>query len=236
LRDGAADVYANAIAFLVANLVFGVGLFVLLAVWAAAGPVALLFTPLLALPWAVAVRVATLAVRREGAALSPAVRYVARNAGTILASAAVLVLVTFTFVTNLAIALQERGVVGLAFGGISVWGLVIEAMLTLAFWPVLLDPRRESLRARDKARLAGYVLFAVPVRLLLLAIVTAAILVLCVYVVALLPTIAIAVIAATATRVALPASDTVVRRARVASGAEPEDDEDEDTEADADED
>ena len=216
-----------------ANLVFGVAFFALLTLWAAMGPIALLFTPLVALPWAVAVRIATLAVRREGAGLGPAVRYVTRSAGTILASAAVLALAAFTFVTNLAIALQERGVLGLAFGGISVWGLVIEAMLALAFWPILLDPRRESMRARDRARLAGYVLFASPLRLLFLTILTAAILVLCVYVVALLPTIAIAIIAATATRVALPASDAVVRRSRVARGEEPDDEDD--TEADTDE-
>lgn len=233
MRDGAADIYANAIAFLVANLAFGVAFFALLTLWAGAGPVALLLTPIVALPWAVAVRIATLAVRREVAGLAPAVRYVSRNTGTILASAAVLGLAAFTFVTNLAIALQDRGAVGLAFGGISVWGLVIEAMLALTFWPILLDPRRESMRARDRARLAGYVLFASPLRLLFLAIVTAAILILCVYVVALLPTIAIAVIAATATRVALPASDAVVRRSRAAGGEEPDDEED-DTEADED--
>ena len=232
MRDGAADIYANAIAFLVANLAFGVAFFALLTLWATTGPVALLLTPIVALPWAVAVRIATLAVRREGAGLAPAVRHVARNAGTVLASAAVLALAAFTFVTNLAIALQERGGLGLAFGGISVWGLVIEAMLALAFWPILLDPRRESMRARDRARLAGYVLFASPLRLLFLTIVTAAILTLCVYVIALLPTIAIAVIAATATRVALPASDAVERRSRAARAEEPDDEEDDDTEAD----
>jgi hypothetical protein len=203
-------------------------------VWALVGPVALLLSPLVALPWAVAVRVATLAVRREGPALGPAIRYVAQQAGAILIAGAVLTLAVFTFTTNLAIALQERGVVGIAFGGISVWGLVIEAMLALAFWPILLDPRRESMRARDRARLAGYVLFASPLRLLFLAIVTAAILILCVYVVALLPTIAIAIIAATATRVALPASDAVVRRSRAPRGEEPDDEEDDDTAADED--
>jgi uncharacterized membrane protein YesL len=78
------------------------------------------------------------------------------------------------------------------------------------------------------------VLFASPLRLLFLAIVTAAILILCVYVIALLPTIAIAVIAATATHVALPASDAVVRRSRAPRGEEPDDEEDDDTEADED--
>jgi hypothetical protein len=222
----------------VANLAFGVAFFALLALWATIGPVALLLTPIVALPWAVAVRVSTLAVRREGAGLALAVRDVTANTGTILASAAVFALAAFTFITNLAIALQERGFVGLAFGGISVWGLVIEVMLALAFWPILLDPRRQSMRARDRARLAGYVLFASPLRLLLLAIVAAAILILCVYVIALLPTIAIAVVAAAATRMALPASDAVVRRSRGARRVAAGDDDDiehddEDTEADA---
>jgi hypothetical protein len=220
----------------VANLVFGLGFFALLTLWATAGPGALLLTPLLAFPWAVAVRVAASSVRHVDAGLGLAIRFVARDAVTILVVAVGLAIAAFTFITNIAFALQERGGIGVVIGGLSVWAAVVEAMLIVVLWPVLVDPRREAMRGRDRARLAGYVLIGVPVRLLLTSVVVAAVLFACVYVIALLPTIAIAFIAALTARVGLPASDLVVRRIRDRN-RDPDaiDDEDDDDEDDDDE-
>jgi hypothetical protein len=130
----------------------------------------------------------------------------------IVAASAAFAIATFTFMTNIAIAVAARGALGLAIGGLSVWALVLESIYAIAFWPILLDPHRDLIRARDKARLAAVATFGLLGRLVLVAVTSAIVLVVSVYGVILLATLAIAFVAAVMTRVVLPAVDIVEAR------------------------
>ena len=218
MRAAAVDFYYHSLRLVLANVVWGVAFFVVLGVWASSGPVALLLAPLLAIPWVGVVRVAALIARGDEVVLSDAFGAYRRWLVPALAAGFGFVLAGFVLLSNLAIGLQFGGVAGWSFATLSGWGLVIAWLVALAFWPLLVDPRRDDLGAMAKLRLAGILVIAFPLRLGALGIVAAVVAVVSTVAIAAIVTISVAYVALLSCRYVLPAADRLERRVVAAPG------------------
>src|SRR5438045_6860697 len=126
MRAAAIDFYYHSFRLVLVNVVWGVGFFLVLAVWAGVGPVALLLAPLLAIPWVGVVRMAALIARGDDVVLSDAFGAYRRCLVPALAAGFGFVLATFVLITNLAVGLHFGGVAGWSFATLSASGLVID--------------------------------------------------------------------------------------------------------------
>lgn len=216
LRQALRDVYFNSWRLAPANLVWGAG-FVLFLL---AGPVSVLgvlILVLLALPLAGIHRMAALIARDEPATFSDFVDGMRRSglqAAAFAAGAGVLVAV---LTTNIVVGLQLGGPVGWFISAMALWGDVALLMLTIAFWPILVDPRREGLGLWRRAGWAGLVVIGRPVRLIALTLVVLAILAISTVLFAALLVISVAFVAIVSARIVLPALDEL--EARLAKAA-----------------
>jgi hypothetical protein len=212
MRAAAVDFYYHSLRLVLANVVWGVAFFVVLAVWAGVGPVALLFAPLLAIPWVGVVRLAALIARGDEVVLSDAFGAYRRWLVPALAAGFGFVLGGFVLLTNLAVGLHFGGVPGWSFATLSAWGLVIAWLVALSFWPLLVDPRRDDLGAFAKLRLAALLVVAFPLRLAGLGVVAAVVSVVSTVAIAAIVTISVAYVALVSARYVLPAADRLERR------------------------
>ena len=87
--------------------------------------------------------------------------------------------------------------------------LVIYAVV---LWPVLGDPGRAGEPARERARLAGYVVIAAPFRMAGLTVVAVALWVISTIAFAAIATISVAFVACLSSRVVLPDADRLAAR------------------------
>jgi uncharacterized membrane protein YesL len=220
MRAAAVDFYYHSLRLVLANVVWGAAFFVVLGVWASVGPVALLLAPLLAIPWVGVVRLAALIARGDDAVLSDAFGAYRRWLVPALVAGLGFVLAGFVLLTNLAVGLHLGGVPGWAFATLSGWGLVVTWLVSLSFWPLLVDPRRDDLNGWAKARLAAVLVVAFPFRLGVLGAVIAVIAVASTAAIAAIVTIAVAYLAVVSCRYVLPAADRLERRLVARPGAE----------------
>jgi hypothetical protein len=230
MRAAAGDFYYNSLRLVVANVVWGVAFFIIVALWASVGPIALLLVALLAIPWLGVVRIAALIARADDVVMSDAFGAYRRWLGPALAGGFGFVLATFALVTNLAIGLQFGGVAGWAFAALSLWCLVVTWLVALSFWPLLVDPRREDVGARRKLRVAATLAVAYPLRMAVLGLVAAVISVVSTVAIAAIVTVSVAYVALMSSRFVLVAAD------RLEGRAPPEADDDESDEDGADDD
>ena len=121
-------------------------------------------------------------------------------------------LASFVFITNIAVGVSLGGPPGWAFATLAGWGIVVTWLVALCFWPLLVDPRREDLRARDKARLAGLLVIAFPMRIAALGLVVALIGAVSTVAIAAIATVSAAYTALVACRYVLPAADRLEGR------------------------
>jgi hypothetical protein len=212
MRAAAVDFYYHSLRLVLANVVWGVAFFVVVAVWAGLGPVALLLAPLLAIPWVGVVRLAALIARGDEVVLSDAFGAYRRWLVPALAAGFAFVLAAFVLLTNLAVGLHFGGVAGWSFATLSAWGLVIDWLVALSFWPLLVDPRRDDLGGLAKLRLAAILVVAFPLRLTALGIVAAIVAVASTVAIAAIVTISVAYVALLSCRYVLPAADRLERR------------------------
>jgi uncharacterized membrane protein YesL len=173
----------------------------------------LILVPFLALPTAGIFRLAALIVRGDAVALSDAFAAWRAYAGAALAAGFLFTLLATIFVVNIAIGLASGGILGAVLAAFAGWGLLVLGTATLTFWPLLVDPRRADVPLRGRARLAGILVVAFPLRLGVLLLVIGAFLALSTVLFAALLTVSVAVVALVASRYVLPLADRFEGRA-----------------------
>lgn len=208
LRQSVTDFYFNSWRLAPANLVWGAGLVAMLL----AGPLTVLgvaILVLLAVPLVGIHRVAALIARGEPVAFSDFVDGMRRYGGhaVIVAVGAVILAVVFT--TNVLVGLEAGGAVGWFVSAMALWGDVALAMVLVAFWPILVDPRRAGLGLRRRLALAGLVVIGRPGRMLALTVVVVAILTLSMVLFAALVTVSVAYASVVSARYVLHLADQV---------------------------
>ena len=218
LRRALTDLYFNSWRLAPANLIWGLGLIAFLV----AGPMSILgalLLVLLAVPLAGIHRMAALIARDEPAAFSDFVDGMRRHAAQALAFAAGSVVLAAVLTTNIVVGLQIGGPVGWFLSAMALWGDVALLMLAVAFWPILVDPRRDGLGLWRRLGCAGLVVIGRPVRMATLTLAVVAILAISTMLFAALLLISVAFVAIVSARIVLPALDEVEARVATAAGA-----------------
>ena len=215
LRAAAVDFYFHSIRLVTANVIWGAGFMGLFALWVVGTPLILLAAPLLAIPWSGIVRLAALISRGEDVVLSDAFEAYRRYLVPSVVAGFAVTLATFVFVTNVAVGVSLGGPPGWAFATLAGWGVVITWLVALCFWPLLVDPRRVDLRAIDKARLAGLLVLAFPLRIGAVGLVVALIAAVSIVAIAAIATVSAAYAALVTCRYVLPAADRLEGRRSV---------------------
>jgi hypothetical protein len=222
-RTSLTDLYFNSWRLAPANVVWGAGFVVALL----AGPLSLLTLALLVLlcvPLAGIHRMAALIARDEPAAFSDFVdgmRCFGRAAIAVGGGAAILAGV---FTTNVIIGLGTGEPIGWVLSALALHGLVALAMFLVAFWPILVDPRRAALDLRGRVVLAGLAVIGRPGRMLALTFVVGVILAVSLILFAAILLVSVAYVSLVASRSVLPMVDELEARlpGRVAGlGADP---------------
>ena len=208
LRAATVDFYYHSIRLVVANLVWGAGFFVVWSLTVAGAPtLAVVLAPLLAIPWVGIVRLAAFISRGDDVVLSDAFGAYRRYFVPALAAGAVTTLAVVMLGSNVLIGLESQGPIGWAIATLAAWGLVLLGLVSIAFWPLLVDPRREGRSLLATARLAALVVLANPVRFGGVGLVVAVVGVVATIAAAAIATFALAWIALVACRVVLPLAD-----------------------------
>jgi hypothetical protein len=211
LRQALTDFYFNSWRLAPANLVWGVGLIALLV----AGPVSVigaLILVLLAIPLAGLHRMAALLARDEPASFSDFVAGMRRFGAPALGMGALATVLAVVFTTNVFVGLEIGGPAGWFLSALALYGDVTLAMLLVASWPLLVDPRRETLSVRRRLTLAGVVVIGRPGRLLVLTALIGLILAVSTVLIAALVTVSVAYVSLVATRYVLPLADQLEER------------------------
>ena len=144
IRASLTDYIENALRLIVPNVVWG-ALLVLTLSLASIAPLACVLAPLLAVPAIGIFRVAALIVRREPVSITDAFRAWPRFGGRAIVAGTATLILAAVFVVNVVTGLQGAGILGWVFATLAGWGLVGTLVVTTVLWPLLADPRRESL-------------------------------------------------------------------------------------------
>jgi hypothetical protein len=207
LRDAAIDFYFNSWRLVPANIAWGIGLVCVALAGLAWPPAFLLLTPLLCLPTVGLFRLGALICRDEPVALSDSFAAWRRYARPALAAGTAITLCALVFGGNLLLGLTSGTALGYGFATIALWSLLLLASISLVYWPLLVDPERASLTARQRIRLTAYLVLGFPLRFGALTLVLAVLVAISVIFFAALLTITIAYCAVVASRYVLPAAD-----------------------------
>jgi hypothetical protein len=211
LRQAVTDCYFNSWRLAPANLVWGVGLVVaLLAGLNTAIGLATLVA--LAVPVAGLHRMAALTVREEAVAFSDFVEGMWRFALPALAIGAAAAILAIVFTTNVIVGFESDGPLGWLISAMALHGLVALAMFLVAFWPILVDPKRESLGLVARLQLAGLAVIGRPMRILMLAAIVGLILAVSFVLFAALVLVSVAYVSLVASRYVLPMVDELEER------------------------
>jgi hypothetical protein len=210
-RDALSDFYFNSWRLAPANLVWGLGLLVVLLATAAWLP-ALALLPLLAIPVAGIHRMTALIARGEPASFSDFVDGCRRFAVPALGLGVAAPVCAVVFITNVLSGLQSGEPIGWFVSASASYGLLGLAMYLVAAWPILVDPAHESLPVRRRLLLAGLVMVGKPVRLLVLTLIVGLVLIVSTALIAVVVMVAVAFVALVASRVVLPTVDALETR------------------------
>jgi hypothetical protein len=204
----AVDCYYQSIRLVPANVAWGLALVGLVFVAVSGGLLlAVVLTPLLAVPLQGITRLATLIVRRQDVVLSDAWSAWRQFGPVAVACGVAMTVVVATLVSNIVAGAALGGMAGGALVSLSGWGLVVVWLTALPFWLLLVDPAREAWSVRQRVTLVAYLLLAQPLRLAALGVVVALLIGLSAVLVAALLTISIAYAAVLGAHVVLPAAD-----------------------------
>lgn len=218
LRAATVDFYYHSIRLVVANLVWGAPFFVVWSLAVAGAPVlALVVAPLLAVPWVGVARLAALISRGDDVVLSDAFRAYRTYLVPALAAGVATTAAFGVLGSNVVSGLLSGGPVGWVLATLAGWGIAIGVAVSLAFWPLLVDPRRAGRSLVATARLAGLVVLANPLRIGSLGLVVVFVAIVGTVAAAAIATFALAWIALAACRVVLPLADRI-EEAEVAAG------------------
>ncbi|MFL5756565.1 MAG: hypothetical protein ACJ77N_09730 [Chloroflexota bacterium] len=215
VRDGASDYFYNSWRIVPLNIAWGIGLVAAAGAWISLGVLpALVVGVALTIPLAGMFRVATRIARGERVAISDAIDPVRDwgGLGRVLVVGLLFTAAAGILVTNLALGLGLGGVLGIAFATVATWGLAMVFAFGFAFWPLAVDPWRDGISWRRRARLAGYLVLAHPVRMLVLVVALGAFLAVSTVVIIALVTLSVGFVVLVDTRFVLPVADQLEER------------------------
>ena len=218
-RAAATDFYYQSTRLVPANVAWGASLLAIVAVGALGSAlVAIILVPLLCLPLVGIARLAAQAVRGEDVVLSDAAAAARTYAVPALAAGAVVVAATVVLAVNMVSGVASGGPFGLALAVLALWGLIALWLVSLAFWPLLVDPARDGVPVIAKVRLAVLVVLAEPLRFARLGAALAVISVLSAIAIVTLLSVSVAFVLLVSARTVLPAADRLdAQLARVAA-------------------
>jgi hypothetical protein len=208
VRRALTDFYFNSLRLVPLNVVWGTAVVMVVLVGLAAPLLAIVLSPLLAIPTAATFRMAAAIVRDEP---FPTVRESLPGAvaqarpALVLGTAVVLALLILG--TNILAGLGGSEPIGWIIATLAAWGLVVIWCGAIAVWPLLADPRRADRGLRDDLRLAGILVLAEPIRLGALGLLVAIIVAVSTILTAALLTIGVAFVALLACRTVYPVAD-----------------------------
>lgn len=166
LRAATVDFYYHSIRLVVANIVWGAPFFIVWSLTVAGAPLlALLVAPLLAVPWVGIVRLAALIARGDDVVLSDAFGAYRSYLGPALAAGVVTTALFTVLGSNVAWGLLSGSPIGWLLATLAGWGIAIGVAVSLAFWPLLVDPRRAGRSVVATARLAALMVLGHPIRM-----------------------------------------------------------------------
>lgn len=207
-RAAAIDFYYHSVRLVAANIVWGLVLLAALTLGFAGGPlVTLLALPLLAIPYAGVMALATLIARERDVVLSDAWRAYRTHGPIALGLGLATTLSVALLASNVLIGAAAGGVVGWAFATLAGSGILAFWIVGFPVWTLLLDPERAERSVRDRLRLAVLLFLAAPARTALLAFLLAVLLVIATILFAALITIGVAFTSLVAARYLLPLAD-----------------------------
>jgi uncharacterized membrane protein YesL len=218
IKAALSDFYFNSIRLVAANVVWGIGFVVVMALAVSAPLVAIPAAILLALPTAGVFRLAALIARDEPASVSDAfdVWRGREHALPVLAAGALMVGALIVLGFNFAVGVLSSQPFWLLIGTLAGWGLVFLFIGIGAFWPLLMDPLRRGEPLKRRLWLSLGVVFYQPLRYLGLCLICAAILIVSTIAFAALLSISLAFVALLLCRYVLPTADRLEGRATYA--------------------
>lgn len=206
IRAALSDLYYHSWRLVPANVVWSVAALAVLVAFVVS-PYGVVAVPLLAVPTAGLFRMTDRIARGEAVSFWDSVGAWRRELGTTLAFGCALGLLGLVLSVNLVSGILADGIVGWAFATLAFWGLVGAWLFAWTAWPLLADPWRESWPARERLRLAAYLLLAHPVRLAGLGLFLLVLLVASTVAIVAILTVSIAIASLIASRFILPAAD-----------------------------
>jgi hypothetical protein len=213
LGRGASDLYYHSVRIVPVNLAWGAGFLLTLWCWATLGSIAAaVLSVALAFPVAGLARLGGLLVRDRDVNLSDALDPLRRRPVAVLATGTGLATAVLVLTANVVNGLGHGGPAGWAMATLAGWGLLGTAMVGVAVWPLLTDPRRDARSASDLARLAGLLVLAQPVRMAALALLVTAALALGTLAFVVLLVVGVGFAMLVACRYVLPAADRLEAR------------------------
>ena len=202
------DFYFNSWRLAPANLLWGV----MLVLGIFAGPMTLAGIALLvglAVPSAGLYRMGALIARGEPAAFSDFVGGMRRFGPAAFAVSAGATTLAVVFTTNVFVGFGAANPLGWFMSALALWGDVGLVMFLTAFWPILVDPKREGIGLRGRLALAGLAVIGRPVRMLALTLVVVVLLAVSTVLFAAIALVTVAYVALVSNRVVLPLVDEV---------------------------
>ena len=109
-------------------------------------------------------------------------------------------------------AFNSASPLGWGFATIAGWGAVALLIYAVVVWPLLADPARADEPARERVRLAGYVVLAARFRMFGLTVIVLVLTVVWTIAFAALVTISVAYVALVSSHMVLPDADRIVER------------------------
>jgi len=210
LRDAGVDFYYNSLRMCGANLMVG-ALILAIGYLALVTPVALVLTPLLVLPMAGTMRMAT-RLARDGHTDLGDFWEVVRRPWPLLALGLAQLGVTVVLVGDVAIAAGWRSWAGTFLAASAAYGIAVLWAFAVVAWPIILDPERDGEPVRRRLRLAAAALVVHPIRVGLFAAAIGALMLVAVLLVAPVLTCGIAFGWLAIVRFVLPIADRVEGR------------------------
>jgi hypothetical protein len=228
IRTALSDLYYHSWRLVPANVVWSVVAIVVLVVLVVS-PYGVVAMPFLAVPTAGLFRMTDRIARGGPVSFWDSVAGWRHELGTTLAFGAALGLLGLVLTVNLVSGILADGVLGWGFATLAFWGLAGTWLFAWAAWPLLADPWRAAWPARERLRLAGYLLLAHPVRLAALGLFLLVLLVASAVAIVALLTVSVAIASLIASRFVLPAADRLDARLAFAArrslpAADPPDD------------
>ena len=210
------DLYFGSVRLLPANIIWGVVLLALAWIAFSGGLwIAVFLAPLLGVPTVGLYRLAVSTSRGDEPRFADAFVAMRERLVPALSVAALTIWAAVLLGINIGLGLGTGSLPGFVFAIVSGWGLIAVAAFTAVVGPILADPDRRRAPVRGTLRLGAFLVLAVPIRVMSLAIVAVLLFFASTWLLVLVLAVTAAYVALLCCRVVLPEVD------RVTSGPDP---------------